>query len=261
MTIVFDPQYKNCTGLVSETGSCSSTNYDCYAPVAYAEVSVVDDTLQIQDMTWTDAGDDNASVYKHFALKNEAGELIGTASMSSGSIRFSNVDYDMKEGTETLTVYAQIASITSIVNTGAKISLVISAATDVKVVSKSTSQAITATVTGVDATTDANQINFRAYKSIPSVSMVKLSDSTLVEASGKEVFKFSVTADDASDLYLSRVSIDVDAESSVDLQNPHLYELNSTNSGDELKMLYLLQLHLMKILLILIQQMTSLMEK
>jgi len=235
LTVVFDPAYKNASAIVAETGSCSTTNYDCYIAVGYFELSVTDDNLLLEDLTLTDNGGDNATVYKDFVLKTEAGEYIGEASMQSGLIPFANVNYDLPEGTQTLIVYAQVAKIQAVANTGANLLLSLESG-NISVSSKSTSQTISGsnlTITGA-ANSASNQTEYRAYKSIPTVSMVALSSSELIESSDREVFKFSVTADDAGDLYLSRVVLDVSASSTVTLEDPQLYQSGATSTGEDL---------------------------
>ncbi len=227
VTVVHDSGHKNDSSIVTSSGTCS--DYSCYKGVGWFEWTVVDDSVQLQDIVITDGGATNEGVYTNFALEDEDGEVIGTGTMSSGgSITFNQVNYDMDEGTHTIGVYAQVASINNVTNTGQQIKLYISASADVDVISNSTKQSITDLTVSDAGNGDTNQTTHRAYKTMPTVEVVQPTSAQLNVGANQKIFTFTATADSAGDLYLSRVSVDIVATSDLTITVPQLYK-----SGDE----------------------------
>jgi len=227
VTITFDPAYADESKIVSETESVG---------VGYFKVKITDGDVILEDATFTDNGDDNSSVYSSFELKNTKGDLIGTAAIASGKITFDNLDYIMKADTEeTLIVYAKVKEINSLQNTGAKLMLSLEYG-DIYFADKTTSLEIPGALLIITGSRDGsiNQVKIKAYASIPTISMVALSNSELIEGGDREVFKFNITADDSNDIYLSRVALNISASSTVSLTSPKLYQSTTTNADDYL---------------------------
>ncbi|MDZ4244726.1 MAG: S-layer homology domain-containing protein, partial [Candidatus Gracilibacteria bacterium] len=223
LTIAFDARVdSDYTDLQVPTGQC--TDGSCAALVAQLEFHPTFDDVILKKLVLNN--DDNTTDYSQrfgtFFLVDEAtGDVIDTGSLSDdgtndGTVTFNGFSYRLpKDAYYNLNVLAEINSITYVSQTGASLNLFLydSATTDtttaarLQVTSEATGTDLDVTDTDILTNsaddTDAYQQTHIARKTVPYVTYNNdelLSTSVSSNETGKPVYKFTISADDAGDI-------------------------------------------------------------
>ncbi len=229
VTLAFD--YRNdadYTELQTPTGTCSDGS--CAVTVAQLEFHAIFDDVLLKRLVLSN--DDNSSTYNQrfgtfFLVDAQTGDIITTGSMSDagstadGTITFSGFTYEIpRDEYFNVNVLAQIQNINQASQTGAFALLYMAdptatTGTSIELVSDATGSNIAVTDTGVFTNSaddgDTAQQQHIARRSIPEVTYNNDNIATSISGTvtNKEVYKFTIVANDAGDIEWEHVTFDV----------------------------------------------------